>query len=130
MYPGKTVFEPESAVFDPAGFPYAVNFSSGGGFSNVYAVPSYQAAAVKTFFDDFQPEYPSYSGLVSDSDDVYEKPDVVALAGDSGGIYNRIGRGIPDVRILLVEELDLLANQLFARTGRRERRQRRRLFRR
>lgn len=130
VYPGKTVFEPESAVFDPAGFPYAVNFSSGGGFSNVYAVPSYQAAAVKTFFDDFNPEYPSYSGLVSDSDNVYEKPDVVALAGDSGGIYNRIGRGIPDVRLLLVKQLVLLANQLFARTGRREWRQWRRLFRR
>lgn len=31
VYPGRTVYEPESAVYDPAGQPYPVNFSSGGG---------------------------------------------------------------------------------------------------
>lgn len=97
VYPGKTVFEPESAVFDPAGYPYAVNYSSGGGFSNVYPAPDYQKAAVATYFKDHDPPYSYYSGLVQDSSDVYAKPDVVALAGSSGGVYNRIGRGIPDV---------------------------------
>jgi tripeptidyl-peptidase-1 len=46
VYPGYTVSDPESAVYDPAGFPYAVNYSSGGGFSNLYSIPDYQADAV------------------------------------------------------------------------------------
>lgn len=46
VYPGRTVFEPESAVVDPIGEPYSIAFSSGGGFSNIYPVPAYQAAAV------------------------------------------------------------------------------------
>ena len=96
VYPGKTVFEPESAVFDPAGYPYSVNYSSGGGFSNVYGTPDYQKPFVDTFFAEHNPPYPYYSGLVSDAPNP-KKPDVVALAGSTGGVYNRIGRGIPDV---------------------------------
>jgi tripeptidyl-peptidase-1 len=79
------VNDPESAVYDPAGFPYSVNFSSGGGFSNVYPVPAHN------------PPYPYYSGLVADTGDIQTLPDVAALAGSTGGIYNRIGRGVPDV---------------------------------
>ncbi|KAF2090832.1 subtilisin-like protein [Saccharata proteae CBS 121410] len=90
VYPGKTVFEPESAVFDPAGHPYSVNYSSGGGFSNIYPIPAYQASAVATFFAEHDPSYPSYSRL---TDNVTE----ISSFGDGGGIYNRIGRGIPDV---------------------------------
>ena len=92
VYPGKTVFEPESAVYDPAGAPYAVNFSSGGGFSNVYPIPDYQASAVATFFNDHNPPYPYYSGLVTDLQQVG-----IGNLGANGGIYNRIGRGVPDV---------------------------------
>ncbi|KAF2761577.1 putative protease S8 tripeptidyl peptidase I [Pseudovirgaria hyperparasitica] len=90
VYPGKTVFEPESAVFDPAGHPYHVNFSSGGGFSNVYTVPDYQKSAVDTFFAKHNPPYKSYSAIVNNTD-------LVGTLGSYGGIYNRIGRGIPDV---------------------------------
>jgi tripeptidyl-peptidase-1 len=90
VYPGKTVFDPESAVFDPAGFPYSVNFSSGGGFSNLYATPQYQQAAVSAFFKDHNPPYKSYSQIVNSTDEI---PGL----GKDGGIYNRIGRGIPDV---------------------------------
>lgn len=97
VYPGKTVFEPESAVYDPAGHPYSVNFSSGGGFSNVYPIPKYQASAVSTFFDKHDPGYPYYSALAPNTTDIKQLPDIGALAGTSGGIYNRIGRGIPDV---------------------------------
>lgn len=97
VYPGKTVHDPESAVFDPAGYPYSVNYSSGGGFSNVYPVPDYQAKAVATFFKEHNPPYPYYSGLINDTGDIQTLPDVGALAGNTGGIYNRIGRGIPDV---------------------------------
>lgn len=89
--------ESESAVFDPAGHPYHVNFSSGGGFSNVYSIPDYQASAVAKFFQDYNPSYPYYSALVNDTDDIQALPNVTALAGATGGIYNRIGRGVPDV---------------------------------
>ncbi|KAF2171470.1 hypothetical protein M409DRAFT_63728 [Zasmidium cellare ATCC 36951] len=99
VYPGSSVFDaqPESAVYDPAGHPYQSNYSSGGGFSNVYGIPSFQKSAVATYFADHDPGLPYYSGLAKDSSDVYAHPDVAALAGSSGGIYNRIGRGIPDV---------------------------------
>lgn len=90
VYAGKTVYDPESAVYDPAGHPYHVNYSSGGGFSNVYPVPDYQKSAVDTFFSDHDPSYPYYSGFVNDSSQF-------ADLGANGGIYNRIGRGIPDV---------------------------------
>lgn len=92
VYPGYTVFEPESAVFDPG----RVNYSSGGGFSNVFPVPDYQKAAVDLFFSDHEPSYPYYEGLVEDASN-YTLPNVTALAGTTGGVYNRIGRGIPDV---------------------------------
>ncbi len=97
VYPGKTVFEPESAVYDPAGYPYSVNYSSGGGFSNIYPIPSYQASAVSTFFEKHNPPYPYYSGLLNDTSNIQELPNINALVGSSNGIYNRIGRGIPDV---------------------------------
>lgn len=51
VYPGKTVYEPESAVVDPAGHPYRSAFSSGGGFSNIFGVPDYQKSAVSAFFE-------------------------------------------------------------------------------
>lgn len=100
VYPGHSVHDPvpESAVYDPAGYPYSVNYSSGGGFSNVYPIPSYQKSAIATYFAEHDPGLPYYSGIVSDnSSNVYALPDVAALAGNSGGIYNRIGRGVPDV---------------------------------
>lgn len=91
------MYEPESAVYDPAGHPYSVNFSSGGGFSNVYPIPKYQQSAVATFFEKHNPPYKYYSALAPDTGDIQKLPDIGALAGNSGGIYNRIGRGVPDV---------------------------------
>ena len=79
---------------------YDEPFSSGGGFSNIYPVPKYQKAATKTYFADHDPGYKFYK---ADSclrpKDVYKKPraGVAKLAASTGGIYNRIGRGIPDV---------------------------------
>ncbi|KAL9051920.1 MAG: hypothetical protein Q9162_005704 [Coniocarpon cinnabarinum] len=90
VYPGRSVFEPESAVFDPAGMPFHVNYSSGGGFSNVYPVPDYQQSAVNEYFSKYNPTYPYYSTLINDSSQY-------ADIGSNGGLYNRIGRGIPDV---------------------------------
>ncbi|KAK5135062.1 hypothetical protein LTR08_005722 [Meristemomyces frigidus] len=82
VYPGRTVYEPESAVVDTPGHPYRGAFSSGGGFSNIFPIPAYQASAVATYFADHNPPYPYYfNGQYNSSD----------------GLYNRNGRGIPDV---------------------------------
>ncbi|PVH73292.1 subtilisin-like protein [Cadophora sp. DSE1049] len=99
VYPGSKVTDPnpESAVYDPAGHPYSVNFSSGGGFSNIYPIPKYQASVVATFFQKHNPPYKYYSALSPDTSNTSTLPDIAALAGNTGGIYNRIGRGIPDV---------------------------------
>ncbi|KAJ7727170.1 putative alkaline serine protease AorO [Mycena olivaceomarginata] len=35
-------------------------FGSGGGFSNIYPIPEYQAAAVATYLTNHKPSYPSY----------------------------------------------------------------------
>jgi tripeptidyl-peptidase-1 len=48
VYPGHTVFEPESAANDLIHEPYSRAYSSAGGFSNVYDVPDYQKNAVAT----------------------------------------------------------------------------------
>ncbi|KAI9641697.1 hypothetical protein NHQ30_009553 [Ciborinia camelliae] len=83
VYPGHTVFEPESAANDLAGQPYYTAYSSAGGFSNVYDTPSYQKEAVAAYFANHNPPYPYYEGNAS--------------FGANGGVYNRAGRGIPDV---------------------------------
>ena len=60
-------------------------FASGGGFSNIYPIPSYQAAAVANYFATTPLPYKSYSSNNNNS------------FGANGGIYNRNGRGYPDV---------------------------------
>ena len=99
VYPGHSVHgpNPESAVFDPAGHPYHVNFSSGGGFSNVYKAPKYQQSALAHYFKNHDPGYPHYSAVVNDTDDITKLPNITKLVGNTKGIYNRIGRGVPDV---------------------------------
>lgn len=59
-------------------------FSSGGGFSNIWTTPDYQKDAVAAYFSQHDPGYPSYT--TSDGN-----------IPDTGGIYNRAGRGYPDV---------------------------------
>jgi tripeptidyl-peptidase-1 len=98
---GMTVVEPESAAEQRLD---GLHYSSGGGFSNVYSYPAYQEDAIRTYFAKHDPPYAHYSGLVGDSNNVYKKPDVSALAGSSGGVYNRIGRGIPDVGNALTKQ--------------------------
>ena len=83
VYPGHTVSQPESAVYDPPGHPYQSAFASGGGFSNIYPIPKYQAAAVAKYFNISNPPYPYYEGGQN--------------IGKNNGVYNRIGRGYPDV---------------------------------
>jgi tripeptidyl-peptidase-1 len=81
VYPGKTVKDPESAAYDPAGHPYRSAFASGGGFSNIYPQPDYQKAAVATYFSQHDPGYKYYSSKGNNS------------FGANGGLYNRLGRG-------------------------------------
>lgn len=83
VYPGHTVFEPESVANDLAGAPYKSAYSSGGGFSNIHPIPAYQASAVATYLTQHNPGYPSYGGNET--------------LGANGGLYNRTGRAYPDV---------------------------------
>lgn len=60
-------------------------FPSGGGFSNIYPIPSYQASHVNTYLTQHTPPYTAYSTTNN------------AAIGAGGGIYNNAGRGYPDV---------------------------------
>lgn len=60
-------------------------FPSGGGFSNIYPQPSYQADAVNTYLTKHTPPYKAYE--TSDNSSV----------GANGGVYNKAGRGYPDI---------------------------------
>ena len=59
------------------------SFGSSGGFSNIFAQPSYQSAAVNTYFTNSPPPYDYYN--------------ITLNATHTTGIYNRGGRGYPDV---------------------------------
>ncbi|RAL08475.1 S53 family peptidase [Aspergillus homomorphus CBS 101889] len=83
LYPGHTVADGESAAYDPPGSPYRVAYASGGGFSNIYPIPDYQSKAVAEYLKKHNPPYPYYKGG--------------ANLGKNGGVYNRLGRGYPDV---------------------------------
>ncbi|KAI0975145.1 protease s8 tripeptidyl peptidase [Xylaria arbuscula] len=83
VFPGHTVFEPESAVLVQEDR-LDGNYSSSGGFSNIFPIPAYQASAVKHFFSTANPPYPYYyNGNWQNA--------------TNGGVYNRNGHGIPDV---------------------------------
>ena len=60
-------------------------YPSGGGFSNIYNIPSYQSTAVSNYFKTAGTQYPYYSSTNNNS------------FGANGGIYNINGRGYPDV---------------------------------
>ena len=60
-------------------------FASGGGFSNIFPSPSYQSTSVKNFFSNHNPPYPYYETVYNET------------TGANSGLYNRIGRGYPDI---------------------------------
>lgn len=72
-------------------------FGSGGGFSNIYPIPSYQSSAVANFFATAPPPYASYSAF-----DVTDP-------GANGGLFNKIGRAYPDVSAVGVSDLFFFA---------------------
>ncbi|QLI69459.1 Tripeptidyl-peptidase sed1 [Metarhizium brunneum] len=73
--PGTSPGAPESAT---------ERFGSGGGFSNIWPSPDYQSAAVASFFASNDPGFPSYNTSEN-------------KIPTDGGIYNRAGRGFPDI---------------------------------
>lgn len=97
LYPNDTVNDPESAMqvnltaFNiatgdgPTTPPYDF-FASGGGFSNYFTPPSYQASAVSDYLSEYNPSVPYYTVDANATN-----------IGANGGVYNRAGRGYPDV---------------------------------
>lgn len=65
----------------------SVRYGSGGGFSNIYPTASYQRAAVSRYLVSASSS-PPYKYYVSNNN---------ASFGAGGGLYNRAGRGYPDV---------------------------------
>lgn len=64
-------------------------FASGGGFSNIWETPSYQSAAVSSYFSKHAPSFPGY-----------KTKDNKIPTSSSSGFYNKAGRGFPDVSAL------------------------------
>jgi len=90
LYANQTVLDRESAMqvnlYSP-GEPEALKyFGSAGGFSNYFSPPLYQTAALTGYFTFFDPKHPYYIANSNASN-----------IGENGGIYNRAGRGYPDV---------------------------------
>jgi len=82
---GNAVTAPEVAAQNAS-----IGYYSGGGFSNIYSAPDYQAAALATYFANHDPGYKSYSALKNATGSE-------GTIGANGGVYNRVGRGYPDV---------------------------------
>ncbi|KAL1302615.1 hypothetical protein AAFC00_002987 [Neodothiora populina] len=85
LYADQTVLDPESALQADLGGDASL-FSSAGGFANYFKTPDYQKKAVGEYFARHDPLHPYY---------VYDGTN--SSIGSHGGIYNRAGRGIPDV---------------------------------
>ena len=83
LYADQTVLDGESVMHVNLGGT-ASNFSSSGGFSNYFPQPAYQQAAVAKYFEIADLPYPYYSEFSVDFN-------------TTKGLYNRIGRGYPDV---------------------------------
>ncbi|KUJ15281.1 putative protease S8 tripeptidyl peptidase I [Mollisia scopiformis] len=100
LYPNDTVHDPESAMqvnltafniatgAGPTSPPYDF-FATGGGFSNYFTPAPFQAAAVSAYL--------AQSDLPFQSLPYYTINEEATNIGENGGLYNRIGRGYPDV---------------------------------
>jgi tripeptidyl-peptidase-1 len=68
---GGTAYYPEVAAYDPR---FKIPFTSGAGFSNYFAQPSWQSKAVNAY--------------------------IASLDGEYDGLYNKCGRAYPDISAL------------------------------
>ncbi|TVY24505.1 Aorsin [Lachnellula hyalina] len=99
LYPNQTIKDPESAMQvdiaawnrvtgdGPTGSPLRL-FATGGGFSNYFPRPDYQAQDVANYLT---------KDLPFQSLPYYEITADTPRIGQNGGVYNRFGRGYPDV---------------------------------
>ncbi|KAF8857370.1 subtilisin-like protein [Acephala macrosclerotiorum] len=75
----------EMAVSDPDPTDSKNDYYSGGGFSNVFPLPSYQASAVTNFLTKYPPHYPSH--IYNNSGAARAYPDVSALGLKIATVY-------------------------------------------
>ena len=85
LYPNQTVYDRESALQANLG-QGAELFATAGGFANYFPVPAYQQPAVDHYFANYDPNLPYYIANANATN-----------IGENGGVYNRVGRGFPDV---------------------------------
>ncbi|KAK4494732.1 hypothetical protein PRZ48_014088 [Zasmidium cellare] len=85
LYPGQTILDRESAMELELDSGRAF-FRNSGGFSNYYTTPSWQKSTKAKYFAEHDPGHPYY---IANAD--------ASNIGENGGIYNRAGRGYPDV---------------------------------
>ncbi|KAG9240127.1 Pro-kumamolisin, activation domain-containing protein [Calycina marina] len=85
LYDTQTVKDPESAMQADLG-EGAELFASTGGFANYFPAPDYQKSALATYFAEHDPGLPYYTANTNATN-----------VGANGGVYNRAGRGLPDV---------------------------------
>ncbi|KAI3577767.1 peptidase S8/S53 domain-containing protein [Fusarium oxysporum f. sp. albedinis] len=88
---GAPATEPEVAAYLPHQDGSDSTYTSGGGFSTIYSIPSYQKAALDKYYMHHDPGYKYFSALYNATHNG------TVPIGANGGIYNRIGRGMPDV---------------------------------
>lgn len=68
------------------------SFGSGGGFSNVFALPSYQASAVQNFLGKYAPSYGP--NVYNDSGNARGFPDVAAIGLNVATVFNGSTYGV------------------------------------
>jgi tripeptidyl-peptidase I len=89
---GKTLSDGEVAVAQPDVNNTYLDFYSGGGFSDVFARPSWQESQVKNYLDNYAPNYPQST-------------------------FNRTGRGFPDVSALGLNLTTVYLGQVYGFGG-------------
>jgi tripeptidyl-peptidase I len=109
---GNGVGSGERAVSDPS-----TDFYSGGGFSNYFSLPSYQASAVKNFMKRYAPNYGP--NVYNDSGDARGFPGISAIGQNVPIVFN--GETIPvggtRVNCPLVAGLVTLLNEARLKQG-------------
>lgn len=103
LNPNSTVTGPEVTAMYPSEDNALHKGSTGGGFSNYFSRPSYQSSAVEAYFANHDPGYQTYTYVTGSNG---------SSIGANGGLYNRGGRGFPDVSANGRNWLDFVANEV------------------
>ncbi len=81
-------------------------FASGGGFSNVFGVPSWQKAAIDAYFDQVTLPFSAYHHFVVDNN----------FSSVEGGLFHHGGRAYPDIAAVGDRQV-IYAGGLWSRIG-------------